>query len=286
MSCSICRSRSVLLATLAEHIHRRNLCQADLLAVLGLPDARLIKALAPDHRAEISRRVGELGGSYLTEHSICRHDPEYPSALERLPCPPALLNFTCDRDRVCRLLDRPIVALVGGRQHTSYGSGAAFSLASELAEAGVTVINGLGREIESYAHFGALHAGGATIAVTPGGADMPYPHYLSHLYARVQSAGATLSELPLGHHPPHPWCFLARNRIVAALAKVVVVIEAINDAGCLFTASVANQLGIEVAAVPGRINDPPARGSNMLLRDGAHPILEARDILDLLCAAH
>lgn len=90
----------------------------------------------------------------------------------------------------------------------------------------------------------------------------------------------------IGHAPPLPWAFATRNRIIAALAKVLVVIEAVNDTGCLFTAGVANQLGGELAAVSGRIADLPAHGAKLLLRDEAHPILDVRDILDLLLTAH
>jgi len=286
LPCSICRTRSALLATLAEHIHRRHLRQTDLLTVLGLPNDRLIAIFAAGQRRETFRAAGELAEKPSTERSICRHDSSYPAALESLTCPPALLNYVGKRDRLLDLLSRPVVALVGGRKHTSYGAGAAFILGAGLAQAGVTVINGLGQEIESGAHFGAMHTGGATVAVTPGGADVPYPSYLDHLHAQIGRTGAVLSELPLGHSPPLPWCFTARSRIVAALAKVVVVIEAVNDAGCLHTAQFAHDLGREVAALPGRITDPPARGANLLLRDGAHPILEVQDILDLLFGAH
>ncbi len=286
MPCSICRTRSALLATLAKHIDRRHLRQVDLLAVLGLTNDRLIKLLAAGERREILRATGALAEMPSTERSICRHDSVYPVALESLPCPPALLNYVGERDRLLELLSRPVVALVGGRKHTSYGAGAAFILGAGLAQAGITVINGLGREIESGAHFGAMHTGGATIAVTPGGADIPYPSYLDHLHAQIRRTGAAISELPLGHSPPLPWCFTARSRIVAALATVVVVIEAVNDAGCLHTAQFAHDLGREVGALPGRITDPPARGANLLLRDGAHPILEVQDILDLLPVGH
>jgi DNA processing protein len=286
LPCSTCRTRSALLATLAEHIDRRHLRQTDLLAVLGLANGRLIEIFAAGERREVLRAAGELAEKPSTARSICRHDSSYPAALESLTCPPALLNYVGERDRLLELLSRPVVALVGGRKHTSYGAGAAFILGAGLAQAGVTVINGLGQEIESGAHFGAMHTGGATVAVTPGGADVPYPSYLDHLHAQIGRTGAVLSELPLGHSPPLSWCFTARSRIVAALAKVVVVIEAVNDAGCLHTAQFAHDLGREVGALPGRITDPPARGANLLLRDGAHPILEVQDILDLLFGVH
>jgi DNA processing protein len=283
--CPKCRTRSALLAILAQHIDRRRLCQTDLLAVLGLPNDRLIKTFAARERREIVRVVSRLAQTPATERAICQHDPEYPPALESLRCPPALLNYAGEKGRLLELLGRPMVALVGGRKHTSYGASAAFILGAGLAQAGVTVVNGLGREIESGAHFGAMHTGGSTIAVTPGGADVPYPIYLNHLHAQIRRTGAVISELPLGHSRPMPWCFLARSRIVAALAKVVIVIEAVDDAGCLYTAQFAHDLGREVGAVPGRITDPPARGVNLLLRDGAHPILEIQDVLDLLAVA-
>jgi DNA processing protein len=167
---------------------------------------------------------------------------------------------------------------------TYYARDTAAALASEMAGAGVTVIGGLAEGIEAAAQEGALGAGGRTLAVMASGPDVPYPIQSDRLHARVRERGAAVSELPFGFRPPHPWCFLARNRLIAALADAVIVVEAGQSAGTLFTAEVACRLGREVGVVPGRTSDKSACGSNALLRDGAHPVLDAQDALGLLGA--
>ena len=146
----------------------------------------------------------------------------------------------------------------------------------------MTVLGGLAEGIESAAQQGALGAGGGTIAVMTGGADVPYPIQSDRLHMRVREQGAAVSELPFGFRPAGRWCFLARNRIIAALADAVIVVEAGESAGTLFTAELACRLGREVGVVPGRTSDPCARGSNALLRDGAQVILDANDALALI----
>ena len=130
-------------------------------------------------------------------------------------------------------------------------------------------------------HDAALRAGGPTLAVLPGGVDVPYPAGKRALHGRLAAAGALVSELPAGT-APWRWTFVARNRIIAALAAVTVVVEARERSGTLITAGFAAELGREVAAVPGPVTTSRSDGTNALIRDGAHLVRDARDVLDLL----
>jgi DNA processing protein len=304
-ACEACLRRSALLASLAPRIARRKPSRRELLGLLALPDEHLIAAVGADPQiatggARGPTRTRSAAGdlprnrdgpsvepSSAQTIAICRHDPGYPSTLRELQCPPAALHIAgALRERFSDLLDGPVVAVLGSRRCTWHGRDTAFTLARELAEAGVTVLGGLAQGIESAAHHGALHAGGATIAVMPAGANVPYPIQHDHLHATVLARGIALSELPPNFGPPHPWCFLARNRIIAALADLVVIVEAGIRSGTMFTAEQALELGREVAVVPGRPADTSASGSNALLRDGAHVILDAKDALALLGARY
>jgi DNA processing protein len=134
---------------------------------------------------------------------------------------------------------------------------------------------------DSAAHAGALEAGGATVAVLACGADVPYPPSKRTLYRRIVQAGCVVSELPPGF-APHRWCFPARNRIIAALAQMTVVVEAAERSGSLITAELAADLGRDVGAVPGPVTSWRAAGANALLRDGATVVRDARDVLDAI----
>ena len=135
--------------------------------------------------------------------------------------------------------------------------------------------------VDSAAHAGALDAGGLTMAVLGGGADVPYPPSKRHLHAEIRARGLVVSELPPGFRARR-WCFPARNRIIAGLGDVTVVVEAAERSGSLITADLATRLGREVAAVPGAVTSPGAAGTNSLLRDGATLVRNARDVLDAL----
>jgi DNA processing protein len=217
------------------------------------------------------------------EPDVCRHDPLYPSALGHLSSPPAALFLAGGTSaRLSELLARPVVAIVGSRRSTYYARDFSFALARDLAAAGVTVISGLSAGIEASAHHGALSRGGSTVAVMAGGATVASPLQHDRLYRRVIDEGLALSELPPRFSSPQPWCYLARNRLIAALAQAVVVVEAHERSGTLFTAELAPQLGREIGVLPGRASDASAAGSNSLLRDGASLVLETSDVIGLL----
>lgn len=204
-------------------------------------------------------------------------DPAYPDALRSLEDPPPVLFVQGNR----RLFEQPAVALVGTRKATSYGLRTTTLLASAAGNAGVTVVSGLARGIDARAHEVALTTPGSTIAVMGTGADVAYPRENTGLHSRIASEGLVISEMLPGA-PPHAGSFPRRNRLVAALADVTVVVEAGVRSGALITANIADALGRVVGAVPGPIDVTAAQGSNQLLRDGRHVIAEADDVLALI----
>ena len=211
-----------------------------------------------------------------------RHDTAYPQALAQLKCAPAAVHTTCKAERLAELLAAQTVAIVGSRVHTDYAHQVTFALARDLAKARVTIVSGLHQGIDGIAHHGAMHAGGSSIAVTGCGPERPYPRQLEHLHRRARARGAIVSEMPPGHYPPQRWSLIASQRIIAGMAKIVVVVEAQERSSAMLTAQVAADLGHEVAAVPGRITDRGGKGTLALTRDGAHPVGGAKDVLELI----
>jgi DNA processing protein len=173
------------------------------------------------------------------------------------------------------------VTIVGSRRSTPYGREVAHELGRLLAATGVTVISGMALGIDSAAHEGALAAGGRTVAVLGPGADRPYPRSRGNLYARIRSRGLVISELPPGS-PTFRWMFPARNRLMAAMAGITVVVEAAERSGSLITAEMAIEGGRQVGAVPGQVTAWSSSGTNKLLSEGAAVVRDAQDVLDLL----
>ncbi len=203
-------------------------------------------------------------------------EPGYPSLLALLDDAPPLIAILGD---VAALSDRA-VALVGGRNASANGQRMAANLAEELAGAGLVIVSGLARGIDAAAHAGALRTG-RTVAAVAGGLDQPYPAEHADLQRRVAEGGAVLTEAPLGT-VPQARHFPRRNRLIAGLSLGVVVIEAAPRSGSLITARLAQEAGRELFAVPGSPLDPRARGSNDLIRQGAHLTESASDVLDNL----
>ena len=202
-------------------------------------------------------------------------DPRWPQVLADDPEPPAVLFVRGDP----AALLGPAVAVVGTRRCTPTGRAVASELGRDLASAGVRVVSGLALGIDGAVHTGALAAGVAPpIAVVGTGLDTTYPSAHAALAARVAGTGAVLGEYPLGT-PPAPWRFPARNRIVAGLATVVVVVESGGRGGSLHTVDAAIERGRTVLAVPGSVRNPAAAGTNGLLRAGCGPALDAGDVL-------
>jgi DNA processing protein len=201
----------------------------------------------------------------------------YSRRLAEIADPPPLLAVHGRAD----LLAAPAIALVGARNASANGRMLAQSLARDLAAAGLVVVSGLARGIDTAAHEGALNAPGLTIAVIASGIDVPYPEDNAELMARIAATGAVVSERPLGA-VPQARHFPRRNRLIAGLSLGVVVVEAAPQSGSLITARLAAEQGREVMAVPGSPLDPRHRGTNQLLRDGATLVESAADVLAAL----
>ncbi|MHB8294395.1 MAG: DNA-processing protein DprA [Acidimicrobiales bacterium] len=215
---------------------------------------------------------------------LLRGQSEYPARLSSDPQAPAVLFCAGPGEpgeSGLGFLAAPTVAVVGTRTASPDGRSVARELGEGLAAAGVVVISGLATGIDGAAHAGALDAGGAPpIGVAGNGLDVVYPRGNASLWARVRAAGAVISEAPLGARP-EPWRFPVRNRIMAALADVVVVVESHSSGGSLHTAEAANARGVPIMAVPGSVRNPAASGTNALIADGC---LIARDLDDVLAA--
>ena len=290
-ACAPCLRRSALIGFLAAPIAGLLESRRAAAAILALPDEELIEAVgqAWRDRAHAAREAFDPEAARLEIEdaglfAICRHDPAYPPQLSELEDGPAVLYGTGSQSRLAELVAEPTVAVVGARRASAYGLEVARELGRGLSAARVTVVSGLALGIDAAAHRGALDAGGNTIAVLACGAERVYPRTNSGLYDCIVGAGAVLGELPPGA-PPRRWTFPARNRIMAGLAALTVVVEAAERSGSLITARFAEDLGREVAAVPGRVTSRMAAGSNALLYDGANVIRDAADVLDVLFGA-
>lgn len=199
----------------------------------------------------------------------------YPAGLEEMPDAPPILWARGD----VAWLSRPMVAMVGARNASSLGVRMARRLSGALGTAGHVVVSGLARGIDTEAHLAALATG--TVAVMAGGVDVIYPEENAALAARIAEAGCVVSEQPMGM-TPQARHFPLRNRIIAGMARAVVVVEAAARSGSLITARDALDLGREVLAVPGHPFDARAAGCNMLIRDGAVLVRSAEDVLETI----
>ncbi len=208
---------------------------------------------------------------------ITWQDKTYPRRLREIDQPPPVLYARGE----LLLEDEWAVAVVGTRRVTPYGRQIAEQVATTLAHSGVTVVSGLAHGVDAIAHQAALNAGGRTLAVLGCGVDRIYPSDHRRLAERLMEHGALLSDYAPGT-PPEAVNFPPRNRIISGLSMAVVVIEAGDRSGALITAGFAAEQGREVFAVPGNINAPQSAGANRLIQQGAHPLLDVRDILDSL----
>jgi DNA processing protein len=212
--------------------------------------------------------VGKLRGRLLFLDG-----PFYPPLLALLDDAPPVLSMLGHEDA----LQRRAVAMVGSRNASTNGQRLAESLAQGLAEAGFVVVSGLARGIDAAAHAGALRSG-QTVACVAGGLDVPYPAENARLQTRIAEGGAVVAEAKVGT-APQARHFPRRNRIIAGLSLGVVVVEAALRSGSLITARLAQEANRELFAVPGSPLDPRCRGSNDLIRQGAHLVETAADVL-------
>jgi DNA processing protein len=287
-ACDDCLRRAALLGRLAPLITRSLGKRRRIPALLSLPDEELIAAVGGRERREARALATDLDHGQARREAVaaglallCRHDSAFPPRLLEADDAPVLL-YLRGNDSILSLLSKlPAVAVVGSRRASDYALEVAHALARELAACGLPVVSGMAFGVDSAAHEGALAAGGPTLAVLGSGADVPYPRSKRHLYERIVESGLVLSELPPRSRPLR-WTFPARNRIMAGLSAMIVVVEGSHDSGSLITARFAAELGREVGAVPGQVTSPLAGGPNGLLADGACVVRSARDVLDAL----
>lgn len=247
---------------------------AELASVEGVSKekAALVRqAMRVDPRREMERAVKE--GINIIPYD----DPEYPQVLRHTFDPPVVIYV---RGRM-EPSDQVAVGIVGTRRSTNYGREQTEYFAGALARNGFTIVSGLARGIDTYAHIGALDAGGRTIGVLGCGFDYMYPEENRDLAIEMAGRGAVITEFPMST-PPARDTFPARNRIIAGMSLGLLVIESPLRSGALITAKQANDIGRQVFAVPGRVGDPASEGCNKLIRDGAVMVTTIDDILEEL----
>ncbi len=205
----------------------------------------------------------------------CPEDVLYPESLKNIYDPPASLYY---RGTLC-CLQQPSIAIIGSRAATSYGKQISFQLARELAQKGITVVSGMALGIDSESHRGAIAGGGKTVGVLGCGLDVVYPPQNKKLYNEVVECGALLTEYGPGTKP-EGFRFPARNRIISGTVLGVIVVEAALKSGSLITARLALEQDREVFAVPGRVDSVKSAGTHQLLKQGAHLVHSAADIID------
>jgi DNA processing protein len=213
---------------------------------------------------------------YVVPDCLLSDDPRFPTALRQIPDPPKLLWV---QGSIAE--SGPLIAIVGSRRTTRYGEETAYRLAGEIVRRGGWVVSGMARGIDSCAHRGALDAGGKTIAVLGTGIDIVYPRENRELAERIAANGALVSEFSPGQRPDK-YTFVRRNRIVAGLCEVTVIVESDLDGGAMITADFACDQGRTVCAVPGRIDQPTSAGCHQLIREGATLVTSVDDILSEL----
>ncbi|HHU75287.1 MAG TPA: DNA-protecting protein DprA [Firmicutes bacterium] len=204
-------------------------------------------------------------------------EPGYPHLLKEIYDPPPLLYYQGD----IGVLRDSCLAIVGSRRHTAYGKEIAYKFAAKLADYGLTIVSGMARGIDTWAHRGSLEGGGRTAAVLGSGVDVCYPAENRDLKERISGNGIVISEFPPGTKPL-PNHFPQRNRIISGLSLGTLVIEATSRSGSLITADFALEQGREVFAVPGGVGSPFSKGCHKLLKEGAKLAESVEDILEEL----
>jgi len=262
-------------AAWAAVLERRILDQAELVERMGADPEAVARAWQQAAtRTDVAGRWSAHAGVVVAGH----RRSGYPSILSNDLEPPAVVFMLGDE----RVLDRPRVAVVGTRRCTRYGHELAQQVGNELAAAGVGVVSGLALGIDGAAHRGALEASGGggapPIAVVASGLDVVYPKRHRALWERVAETGLLLSESPLGVQPA-AWRFPARNRIIAALADAVVVVESGERGGSMYTVDQALRRDLPVMAFPGPVRSPASAGTNKLIFEGAAIVRDSADIL-------
>jgi len=288
-ACPDCLRRSRLLAHLAPYIEKiaTGAPGSRSPELLRLSNEALAEAVGPKIAVQVLSQVAAVPENRLAADLLaaqcwacCRHDSRYPVGLRDAADAPWALIGRGDPALLEQLEPEGTVTIVGSRRASTYGREVARELGRELATAGLVVSSGLAFGIDACAHRGALDAG-LTVAVLGCGADVAYPASHRSLWRRICERGLVLSELPPGTGAWR-WTFPARNRIMAALAGMTVVVEAAKRSGSLITADLAADLGRDLGAVPGPVNARGSAGTNELLAGGACLVRDAQDVLDAM----
>lgn len=240
---------------------------------IDLKLAQLISRYRPSRFAEEQMKKSENEGCTIVSFL----DDTYPAHLKKIYDPPVLLFVRGAFDEA----DLDAVSIVGTRMPSAYGKQVAQELARELASSGLTVVSGFAKGIDTVAHGGALAVGGRTVAVLGNGLDIVYPAANRKMIAHVENNGAIVSEFAFGTKPD-AGNFPRRNRIISGLSHATVVVEAGHRSGAILTALNAVDQNRDVFAVPGRLTDPKSVGCNRLIRNGAIPVRDAQQILEVL----
>ncbi|MDX6602255.1 MAG: processing protein [Solirubrobacterales bacterium] len=289
-ACPECLRRSWLLSSLGPYIEKiaTGAPGSRSPELLRLPNEDLVEVAAPKVAEQLIARIEAISERHLDEELLaaqcwacCRHGDLYPAPLRDAADAPWALIGRGDPALLDGLEPFGTVTIVGARRATSYGREVARDLGRELAGAGMVVVSGLAFGIDACSHRGALDAGGRTIAVLGCGPDTAYPAAHRSLWRRICEQGLVISELPPAS-PPWRWTFPARNRIMAALGGMTVVVEAATRSGSLITTDLAADLGRDIGAVPGPVTSRASAGPNNLLSGGACLVRDAQDVLDAM----
>jgi len=213
-------------------------------------------------------RTESFGARFVTVD-----DADYPVRLKDLSAPPIGIYVKGEIDAL-----KPCIAVVGTRRCSRYGTIIAETIGRSAVRAGYRVVSGGARGIDAAGHRGCLAEGGATTAVLGTSVDRVYPAEHRQLFIEILEKGALVSEYPMGTGGD-PWRFPERNRIIVGLSKYVVVVESPEDGGAMITARLSLEIGREIWCVPGRITDLSSKGTNALIRDGAHPLVDVDDFI-------
>jgi DNA processing protein len=288
-ACAECLRRARLLAHLAPYIEKLATGEPGSRSpeLLRLGNEHLVEVAAPKVADQVLSSVAATPEAKLRAEleaaecwACCRHDPLFPAALNDAVDAPWALIGRGDPELLRGLAPGDAVTVVGARRASTYGREVARELGRELAVAGLVVVSGLAFGIDACAHRGAVESG-LTFAVLGCGPDVVYPAAHRSLWRRIGERGLILSELPPGTGAWR-WTFPARNRIMAALAAMTVVVEAAERSGSLITADLAADLGRDLGAVPGPVGSRLSAGPNNLLAGGACVVRGAQDVLDAM----
>jgi len=253
-----------------ESIYKANLSDYYELKIFSDEELNLLSGKKLDKCHEMLERLGKLNARVITIDN-----DSYPDFLRTIHTPPTVLY---SRGTLKDFNNRFMIAMVGTRKATNYGKTCAYNIARELSRSGTVVVSGMAMGIDAKSHEGALSGGSPTVAVIGTGVDIAYPSANSSLMKSIMANGAVLSEYPLGT-PAEKYHFPERNRIISGLCHGTLVVEADFKSGSLITAKYANEQNRDVFAVPGNVNSVYSKGTNYLLKDGAHFVSGAEDIL-------